>query len=57
MLTNFERIGDHCSNIAVAMLEINNDAFDTHEYVNSLVRMKDERFREYLEEYTQKYSL
>lgn len=57
LLNNYERIGDHCSNIAVAMLEITNDTFDTHEYVESLIKMKNEKFREYLEEYTQKYSL
>lgn len=57
LLTNYERIGDHCSNIAVAMLEITNDAFDTHEYVESLVKMKDEKFRKYLDEYTEKYAL
>ena len=57
LLNNYERIGDHCSNIAVAMLEINNDTFDTHEYVDSLVKLKDEKFRQYLDEYTQKYSL
>lgn len=57
LLTNYERIGDHCSNIAVAMIEIDNDVFDTHEYLDSLVKMKDERFRKYLDEYTEKYRL
>ena len=57
LLTNYERIGDHCSNIAVAMLEINNDAFDTHAYVDSLVRMKDEKYYRYSQEYQQKYRL
>lgn len=57
MLTNYERLGDHCSNIAVAMLEINNDEFDTHEYVDSLTLLKDEKFKKYLDEYKEKYSL
>lgn len=57
LLTNYERIGDHCSNIAVAMVEINNDAFATHEYLDALVEMKDEKFRKYFEEYAEKYSL
>jgi len=57
LLTNYERIGDHCSNIAVAMLEIKKDVFDTHEYLESLVNMKDEKFYRYFEEYQQKYQL
>ena len=57
LLTNYERIGDHCSNIAVAMVEINNDAFDTHEYLDALVEVKDEKFQQYFEEYAEKYSI
>ncbi|MBO4885872.1 MAG: Na/Pi cotransporter family protein, partial [Clostridia bacterium] len=30
VLTGIERVGDHCSNIAVAMMELEEDAFDTH---------------------------
>ena len=33
LLTNYERIADHCSNIAVAMIEVAADKFDTHEYL------------------------
>ena len=29
MITNFERISDHCSNIAVCMIRVNEDGFDT----------------------------
>ncbi len=57
LLNNCERISDHCSNIAVAMLEINNDVFDTHQYLKNVVDTKDESFRKYYEEYSQKYSL
>ena len=49
-----EKLGDEPS---VAMLEINNDAFDTHAYVDSLVRMKDEKYYRYSQEYQQKYHL
>ena len=34
LLTDYERIADHCSNIAVAMIEVADDKFDTHEYLN-----------------------
>ena len=32
LLTNYERVADHCSNIAVAIIELESDSFDTHEY-------------------------
>ena len=31
LLTNYERVADHCSNIAVAIIELESDSFDTHE--------------------------
>lgn len=39
IITNFERVSDHCSNIAVCLLEVSADEFDTHAY---LKRMKSE---------------
>lgn len=36
LLTDYERICDHCSNIAVAQLEVAQDSFDTHAYLNEL---------------------
>ena len=57
LITNYERVADHCSNIAVAMIELNSDAFDTHEYINSLMAMKDDAFKQYSEEYREKYSI
>ena len=57
LLTNFERVADHCSNIALAVIELQSDSFDTHEYVRSLKQMKDESFAEYYDEYKRKYTL
>ncbi len=34
--TSCERISDHCSNIAVSVLQLKQDSFDTHEYLNAL---------------------
>ena len=34
IITNYERVSDHCSNVAVCMLQINEDGFDTHEYLD-----------------------
>ena len=57
LLTNYERVADHCSNIAVAMIELEADSFDTHEYLNSVKAMKSAAYERYYEEYRQRYSL
>ncbi len=36
LLTNYERISDHCSNIAVAVIESEQGSFDTHEYLSDI---------------------
>ena len=57
LLTNYERVADHCSNIAVAIIELESDSFDTHEYLSSVRAMKDHSFDRYFEEYKEKYHL
>ena len=57
LLTNLERVGDHCSNIAVALIELAHDVFDTHEYLDSLKEIKDAAFAACYEEYRAKYLL
>ena len=47
LLTNYERVADHCSNIAVAIIELESDSFDTHEYLNSVRAMKYSSFARY----------
>lgn len=57
LLTNYERIADHCSNIAVAMIELETDSFDTHQYLSSLREMKTETFTRHYEEFSRKFSI
>ena len=57
VITNYERIGDHCSNVAVAMIELAEDVFDTHEYLDSLKSIKDAAFAQSYEEYKQRFSI
>ena len=57
LLTNYERVADHCSNIAVAMIELESDSFDTHEYLSSIKEMKSDTYERYYEEYSQQYHL
>ena len=57
LLTNLERVSDHCSNIAVAMIELESDSFDTHEYINSVMAMHSHRFDEYYAEYSREFQI
>ena len=36
LLTNFERVSDHCSNIAVSVIESQADGLDPHAYISGL---------------------
>ncbi len=57
VLTNMERISDHCSNVAVAMIELNIGVFDTHEYLDRLKEKKSGDFAREEENFHTKYSL
>jgi phosphate:Na+ symporter len=57
LLTNFERVSDHCSNIAVAIIELQSDAFDTHEYLNSVKALHSDGYNNYYEHFSQRYHL
>lgn len=57
VLTNYERISDHCSNIAVAMIEIQSGEFEAHSYVEGVLAMHSHSFDKYFNEYSKKYRL
>ena len=57
LLTNFERISDHCSNIAIALIELRDGLLDAHAYLDDLKERKDENFRLRYEEYKREYAL
>lgn len=57
LLSNFERISDHCSNIAVAMIEVAMGSFDTHKYLNAVKDDSNADFSERFKEYAMKYNL
>ncbi len=54
--TNYERIADHCSNIAVSVLQ-KEDEFDSHEYLDTLEKGENTAFRKKYLEYKEKYKL
>ena len=57
ILNNFERISDHCSNIAVCFIEITNDSFEVHEYLNQIKSGEETEFSNMYESYKQKYAI
>lgn len=56
LLTNYERVADHCSNIAVAMIEVAQNSFDTHAYLGK-IKEGDEAFNERFAKYLARYPL
>lgn len=56
LLTNFERVADHCSNIAVCVIEIENNSFETHQYLND-IKVSSGAFRTEYQRYYEKYSV
>ncbi|MGN0626291.1 MAG: PhoU domain-containing protein, partial [Oscillospiraceae bacterium] len=57
LLTNYERVADHCSNIGVCVLRIAEDSFDTHEYLNRIKDGHDDTFESRYNRYKEKYQL
>lgn len=57
LLTNYERVSDHCSNIAVCIIQINQSTFGTHEYLNEYKNSGSESFTKAYEAYKAKYSI
>ena len=59
LLTNYERVCDHCSNVAVAQIEVAQDSFDTHAYLNDLrygnETKESEQFQRRLDRYRERY--
>lgn len=56
IISSFERISDHCSNIAVSIIELSRNSYQTHEYLSE-VKANNSRFKEYYNDYLFQYSL
>ena len=56
LLNNYERISDHCSNIAVAVIEVEHDTFDAHRYLQG-VKYGNHEFNMIFKEYAAKYPM
>ncbi len=57
LFTNMERISDHCSNIGVGLIRIQEDTFDAHEYLDDVKDSPDEKFQKKYLEFQKKYGL
>ncbi|MDD3242146.1 MAG: Na/Pi cotransporter family protein [Eubacteriales bacterium] len=58
LLTNYERVSDHCSNIAVALIEIHQmEQFNTHEYLNEVKSAGRPAYTRAYADFLQKYTL
>ena len=51
LLTDYERISDHCSNVAIDILEEESGDLYAHEYQQGMSRDPDELYRQYYQEY------
>lgn len=57
LTTSYKRIADHCSNIAVCLIQADNDEYGRHEYLKSLKAEDDAFFRTHFAEYSRQYAL
>lgn len=57
VLTSLERISDHCSNIAVELLAINENVYDTHEYYEEMSEAEQALFTQNYKRLKERYSL
>ena len=57
LLNNYERVADHCSNVAASLLQVKTDSFDTHEYLNRVKQESNIEFQAMYSMYKEKYSL
>lgn len=57
LITNIERVSDHCSNIAIGVIEINRNGYEAHEYLHELKNSDDIQYNADYKAYKQKYAL
>ena len=57
LLTNYERISDHCSNIAVYTMQLNSEKLDAHKYLRKLRADQTGAFANEYNLYEEKYSV
>ncbi len=56
LITNFERVSDHCSNVAVGIIDVSEHTMNAHEVIKSL-KAGNAHYSDKYEEYSSKYSV
>jgi len=56
LITNLERVADHCSNIAGCVIEMSREKLDLHEYLHGM-KLDSSEFAAKFEYYANKYAL
>ena len=57
LLTNYERVSDHCSNVAVYTMQLPSDKLDAHKYLAKIKNAETGTFVDDFNMYAEKYSL
>lgn len=57
IVNSFERIADHCSNLAVCIIELSQGSYQTHSYLKGVKNANNKSFMENFEHYLSKYAL
>lgn len=57
LLTNYERVSDHCSNVAVAVIESGHGTFEAHEYLETVKDEHNKEFENLYKEYGSIYKI
>ena len=57
IVNSFERIADHCSNLAVCIIELSQGSYQTHSYLKGVKNSNNPTFMENFEEYLNKYAI
>ena len=57
IISGCERVSDHCSKIAIAMIVLGHDALDIHEYLTNLREDRSSAYQHYYEQYKKEFSI
>ena len=57
IINSFERIADHCSNLAVCIIELSRKSYQPHSYLKIIKNADNEAFNKIFQKYLEKYKL
>ena len=57
LLTSYERVADHCSNIAIAVIEAEKGTYEPHEYLKNVKYDHKEEFEKLYRQYRDRFNL